>query len=869
MNKDTLIPEDILIEHNPSHVLKHLNSSESGLPPNEAATRLKFYGPNALPESKGNDLLTIIFRQFINVLVAILLIAAVVSILIGEYSQGIIIGLVVIINAVIGASQEYRAETALKSFGKLLPKQAKVKRGGETVLINAEMLTVGDVVQLTAGDVVPADMRLISDTGLEVNESILTGESDPKQKYSHEIKSKQHSLNSLSNMVFSGTHVVKGEALGVISAVGNDSVIGKIASVAHATRPPETVLFKQIRQIGIFSGYVAVAISIFILILSLLTDKPLVDTVFLITSIAVSIVPEGLAATVSVTLALGALNLVRKKAIIKKLGAMTTLGSVSVICTDKTGTITKNEIEFEKSLLVGNSSQINSCRKWLDNSCALCNSLLEIHGRIVGDAVDLALYNSLTHKQVSRIKKDYDKLAELPFDGERKMMSVIVEDKYGKIWCLSKGAFKSISNHSISSKSLTEKEAAIEEWASAGFKTIVVAYKELSRADWIKYQDNPENYVDQIENDLIPIAAIALADPPRSGTQHAIAEAFEAGINTIMVTGDWSLTAIKISKEVGLIDGEYTNISGRQLANIDIATLSKSLKNNPHTIFTEIDPTQKSKIVTALQGLGHIVAMTGDGVNDAPALKQADVGIAMGRSGTAVAREAADVVLQNDAYTSIIAAVREGRIIYNNIRKFIFYEFGFVAAQILVVILSLVLGLPHILLPMHVVIIDMWIGLLPSMALGVDPANPKIMTHQADQFQENLLTPQICWRILRTASIVAVGAVLAYLFSADSTYSSTVVYATISLSYLGLALQARSNKRKLHELIIKPNIYLNYACLASLLFLLFTIYFAPLGNIIHTYPLALYQWLIPFATMLSAVLIDDITKPGIATEKDI
>ncbi len=875
MEGQLLLPRRFLVEEPIEKLYRHLQTDPHGLSQSDVLRRRSKFGANVIPQGQSIHLIGMLLGQFTNSLVILMVVGALISFFIGDLEQTVVISVVVVVNAFIGFVQEYRAERALQAFKRLMPHTARVRRAGSVDSVLASELVEGDTVLLTAGDAVPADVRLTRATSLKINESALTGESEPKHKYSGVLEYANRPIAELDNMVFGGTHVVEGEGEGLVVGVGRNTVVGSIAELTARTKPPLTPLEREIKHIGVLTAYLALGLGIIVLFLGLLFSRTTDEMLFTVISLAIAVVPEGLAATVSVTLGLGVLRMLKRQAIVKRLPAVETLGSVTVICTDKTGTLTKNEIEYRRAIyLDGGTDQQR--KTWHDAIASLCNTVQNTETGLIGDPVDVGLYRAIPTKVRAEMARQFRSIAMLPFDGRRKRMSVVVQDKQGKYWCFTKGAparmFDSLKGSHIKST----VQDTMEKWADAGEKVLLLAFRELKSAEWQKYKSNPENFERQIESGLRPIALVALADPPRTDIESSIRASRQAGIRTIMVTGDWAPTAISIGRAISLYDREPRVVTGTMLERLSVEHLSHYLKNEPNVLFSEIDPRQKQKIVLALRKLGHVVAMTGDGVNDAPALKAADIGISMGKSGTDVAKEAADMVLKNDAYSSIVQAVREGRIIFDNIRKFVFYEFATVAAQIFVVLLGLLMQLPTTLLPLHIIILDFWIGLFPSFALGVDPANPNVMDNPPRLQTQRLLSITMLGRIAQNGLIVAVGAMASfitillnegwrfgdYLDVADLRYNHAVtgVFATLALYLIGVSIHCRSSHRTLAELIKRPNIRLYQAMAVSFVLTLLVIYLPFLNAVLYTYPLVAVDWIVPSVTLVAVLLFEDYLK---------
>ncbi|MFA6082253.1 MAG: cation-transporting P-type ATPase [Patescibacteria group bacterium] len=861
-----------LIEDKIDQVFDFLRTSSDGLTEYEADKRLQGL---KIREAKQNQLffwLKLFLSQFKSALVFLLFIGAIFSFIVDEKSQGWVILTVVLINAIIGSVQEYRAESALAEFKKLIPQYSRVRRKGGIATIRSKNIVLGDILLISAGDMVPVDARLIKASSLKLNESALTGEFESKIKYAGELKHSNRPIAELDNCVFAGTSVVEGDAEAVVIAVGEQTVIGQVADLVLAAKPPKTPLEKQIDQISRFSAVSGLIIGLVILLLSIYSERSITQTMLLVISSMVAIVPEGLTSAVSVTLAVGSMRLVKKQAIVRRLPIVQTLGSVTVICTDKTGTLTNNQLELSETKMLNQSKQSS---EWYNAIIACCNSAVISTKGVIGDQVDVALYQSMNRKVFNLERKRFTEIAQLPFDSVRKRMSVIVEDAERNIWCLTKGAPNGLLSQ-FNERVQDQIEQTMDEWSEKGKKIIILAMRQISKDEWKKFQPNPENFDAEIENHLHPIALVSLTDAPKTGIDRSIAISKDANVRTIMITGDWSKTAISIGKQIGLYTDDPKIITGSELMHLSVNQLRRMLKNPEPVLFSEIDPRQKQKIVQALQSNYEVVGMTGDGVNDAPALRQADIGIAMGKYGTDIARESAGMVLKDDSYSTIVESIKEGRIIFNNIRKFVFYEFATVAVQILVVIFGLMLGLPPVLLPVQIIILDFMIGLMPSLALGVDGSEPDIMRHHPSRYNQVLIASVTIWRILRNGGVAACGAILSYYvilfqngwrFNSDmaishemATMASSAAFLALALFMISFALHSRSETQTLMQLTKKPNNKLLLAMLGSFVITLLVIYLPFFNQVLNTRPLSIIGWIAPVLSAIVVMIGEDLFK---------
>ncbi len=595
------LKSDALLSNPIEAIFRHFNSSANGLTDGEAKSRLTKNGPNVIPENGDLSIVIVFIKQFANFLVLLLLASFVMSIILADYTQAYAILLVVLVNAVIGTIQEFRADRALKAFRHLLPKMTRVKRSNAVLNIMASQLVVGDICLLSAGDAVPADIRLITAHALQADESLLTGESDSKTKYAGELKTANLPLAEIDTVLFSGTHVVQGECEGLVIACGTNTKIGQIAANTLKTVSPLSPLELEIKHIGILTLKLAGVVAGIVLFLSVLTGRDLIESLFTMISLGVAVVPEGLVATVSFTLALGIMRMVRRKAIVKTLPAVETLGSVTVICADKTGTLTVNEIEHKQTILLAEGDRQKVFDKWHGVVSVLCSNAKFSSKGILGDAVDIALTKNVPNKLRVQIERNFKRVGELPFDSSRKRMTVIVSDRDGDYWCLTKGAPMVMVSHLAKKDHHDHIKSTMDLWAGGGDKVLITAYRPISGQEWAKYAENPVKYQDKIEQNLVPLALVALADLPRPNINKSIALSRAAGIKTIMVTGDYAQTALAIGRAIELYRDLPDVITGKMLQSLSIADLSQRLKADLDVLFAEIEPSQKQKIVMGVQ----------------------------------------------------------------------------------------------------------------------------------------------------------------------------------------------------------------------------------------------------------------------------
>ncbi len=852
--------------------LSELKSSRSGLSEEEAAKRLQRYGPNELHRERKESLLALFLNQFKNFLIIVLIVAAVVAFLISleegeEPIDSIVIGIIVILNAIIGFVQEYRAEKSLEALKRMVSPVARIIRGGKELKLATSAIVPGDIIILEAGDRVPADGRLIEALDLKVDEAALTGESVPVEKCTDALRA-ETVLTDRKNMVYSGTVVVYGKAKAVVSATGMKTELGRIASMVQATEREETPLQRKLETVGKQLGIMILVICAIVFFVGMLkwgwTVEHIVFMFLVAVSLAVAAIPEGLPAVVTMALALGTQRMAKRHAIIRKLPAVETLGSCDVICSDKTGTFTKNEMtvkkiyincqelevtgagyvtvgEFKKDGKVVKPSSVDGL-DILVRCGVLCNNA-SLEGGGMGDPTEIALL--VLGEKAGMKKRDlenvYTRTAELQFDSERKRMSTInIQD--GKTVMYTKGAVEVVLDlcsrvyeNGKAVKLTPEKKRTLlkknEEMADAALRVLGLAYKEGGRE----------------EKDLVFLGMVGMIDPPREEVKEALAVCKTAGIDVKMITGDHAITARAIAREIGLPEGDV--VTGVELEKMSDAELKKRVEDI--SVFARVNPEHKLRIVNALKARGHIVAMTGDGVNDAPALKKADIGVAMGITGTEVAKEAGSMVLTDDNFSTIVAAVEEGRGIYDNIKKFIIFLLSCNIGEVLAIFGGMVL-FPlkgAILLPAQI----LWVNLItdgaPALALGVDPKDKDIMRRAPRPPNEKIFSGIMLKRIMLYGVVIAVGMLgVYYLYNpnfemgAAAIKASTMALTTIVLFELINAFNCRSPRESIIGRNFIKNKWLLLAVGSSLVLQIAIIYIGPLSQMFKTVPLSLGDW---------------------------
>jgi Ca2+-transporting ATPase len=864
-------------------VLSALSSGPSGLTVQEASNRLKRYGPNSVATRKRYAVLKLLVNQLQNLLVMILLVAGIVSVLVGSVSDGIIIFAIVALNMSVCFFQEYKAERAVSALKKFISKSTTVLREGVTQEITVESIVPGDILALQEGMRIPADARVISSTNLSIDESILTGESYIKPKHAEPI-STDVPVFDMDNIIFSGTAVVSGHGRSVVFATGTRTVFGKISHVT-ATRDEElSPLQKELNLTAKRIAGFVFALSIFVFTIGVLVKESYYNMFMYSISIAVAAVPEGLPATVTIALAIGVQQLIKKRAIVKRLSSIETLGCTEVICTDKTGTLTQNQMTVKEFYANGRATAVSgegyspkgeilgaltSTEMQLFNIGLLCNNSTQIHkGDFIGDPSDIALYvlAEKANLSIPLARKTYLRVLEKPFDTNRKMMTVVCTSPVGLV-SFTKGAPPSIIGGCTQIFLDSEKRQLSEDlkyqlllintkMAEKPLRVLACAYKDLHCTE-------SDIRIDELENDMTFVGFIGMTDPPREGVLNAVDQCKTAGIKTIMITGDQPHTALAIARNIGLVEknaGHEVLMTGVELDQIGENELPTKLVNTK--IIAQATPFQKDRIVSGLQKSGKVLAMTGDGVNDAPALKAADIGVAMG-SGTDVAKEAADMILLDDSFTTIVEAVLFGRGVYENIKKFILYAFSGISTELLVVLGSMFSPLPVAITPVQILWIDLGMEVLPALALSADRIDPSIMRRPPRKKTEHILNKTMSLNIAQVALWQSV-LLLGLFWWAFREYSlekaRTFVFTTLIMFQMFNAFNCRSSSVSVFSSRLGINRYL-IAAVAFSVFLQLCIIYLPLANrLFETVPLDLKEWLIILAISFTVVPFIELIK---------
>ena len=772
-------------------VLSKLNSKETGLTTGEVEIAIEKYGYNQLNEEKKLSTMQVFISQFKDFLVIILIIASIISIISGNVESAIVILVVIIINAILGTVQHLKAEESISSLKNLSAPKSKVLRDGEKVEVLSKYLVPGDIVFVEAGDVVPADGRVIESFSLLINESSLTGESEGVEKISSVIDKDELALGDQKNMVFSGSLVSYGRGVILVTTTGMKTELGKIASLLEATKEKQTPLQVSLDNFGKKLSIGIIILCILVFGINILHGVKLLDSLMFAVALAVAAIPEALSSIVTIVLAIGTQKLSKENAIIKNLKSVESLGCVSVICSDKTGTLTQNKMTVKKVYInneVFNEKDLNvngMGENLLIKEAILCNDATSE----IGDPTEIALVNlSEIHYNQSgkELKNRYPRISEIPFDSDRKLMST-VHNIDGKIMMFTKGALDSIlpktkkmlvngEVRDITSEDIKNIEKVNMEFAQTGLRVLTFAYQILESEKEITRED---------EDNFIFIGLTAMIDPPREESKEAVAKCLTAGIKPVMITGDHKITATAIAKEIGIYKDGDNVMEGVDVEKLSDDELLEKVAST--SVYARVSPEHKIRIVTAWQRLGKICAMTGDGVNDAPALKRADIGIAMGITGTEVSKDAASMILTDDNFSTIVKAVTTGRNIYANIKNSIRFLLSGNTAGILAVLYSSLVGLPVIFAPVHLLFINLLTDSLPAIAIGMEPSHGDVLTEKPRNPKEPILTKELSGKILLEGILIALFVMIGFYIGYkdnNALKASTIAFSVLCLARL-------------------------------------------------------------------------------------
>ncbi len=819
-----------------------------GLTSSEAQKGLEKYGPNEIMQKKKISPIKIFLAQFNDFMVWVLIGATIISGFMGDIADAVTISIIVVINAFLGFIQEFKTEKSLDALKSLAAPTCKVLRDGNIKIVNASEVTIGDVIILETGDRVPADGAIIECNNLMVDESLLTGESVGVNK----------GLIGNSSNIFMGTTVLKGKGSFRVTQVGMGTKMGEIADDLQNIEDEKSPLRERLDSLGKILVVLCIIVCVLVTVLGVLRGNDLGEMFLLGVSLAVAAIPEGLAAIVTVSLALGVSRMLKRKALVRKLPAVETLGCTSVICSDKTGTLTQNKMTVKEVFMNGKIYKIDEEKLPENNTlmksfvyCNDCNynfSKENIEEALYGDPTETALIK-LYFNDVNLLKNkvaSIDRVFDIPFDSIRKMMSVIVKEN-GKEICYVKGAPERLINKCThiyedgTIKPLTHQKKtqildSVENMSNRALRCIGGAYKE----------NNLTRDEKTLENNLIFLGIAGIIDPPRPEVKEAVKKCRLAGIRPVMITGDHKNTAYAIGKDLNIVTSKDQVITGEELEKINDEELKEKVKNI--RIFARVTPKHKLRIVRAFKQTGNIVAMTGDGVNDAPAIKEADIGIAMGISGTDVTKEASAMILMDDNFSTIVSAVEEGRTIYDNIRKFIRYLLSCNLGEVLTMFLASLLYLPTPMLPIQILFVNLATDGLPAIALGVDPADKDIMNQQPRDKKEGVFARGLTEKILVRGCLIGICTLLSFIggmyYGMSLETCRTMALATLVMSQLFHVFECRSERHSIFEIKLFSNPYLVLAVLSSVIMLLSIIYVPFLRQIFHTTALGINNWLL-------------------------
>ncbi len=869
-----------------AEVLNQLKSDVNGLSGSEAAERLAQYGRNELAEGKKTTVFEMFLNQFKDVMIIVLLVAAVISGLTGEIADTFIILAIVVINAVMGVVQESKAEKSLEALKKMSSTNAKVKRDGEIVQIKSEEVVPGDIVMLEAGDFVPADMRLLHVASLQIEEAALTGESVPADKMIEKLDDPEMVIGDRKNMAYSSCPVTYGRGQGVVTATGMKTEVGKIATNISEAETRATPLQQKLTEMTKFLTIMILIVAVIIFVVGILEKREVLEMFLTAISLAVAAIPEGLPAIITIVLAIGVQKMAKRNAIVRKLSAVETLGSTEIICSDKTGTLTQNkmtvlEVYLDGTITKASELEIEEHDKTgaiFLQSLALCNDV-QISGgaaakyensveepvKLIGDPTEtaLVLYSLIKGVNKHQLEFDMPRKSELPFDSKRKLMSTINESK-GKLRVFTKGAPDVLldrCSHILINNEILELDDSYRdainkangEMAGKALRVLGMAFKDIGEI--------PANLVsDEVENNLVFVGLTGMIDPPRPEVSEAVRKCAEAGIRPIMITGDHRDTAAAIARELGIIKDDSQVITGAELSNISDLDFETMVTN--YSVYARVSPEHKVRIVEAWKKQGKIVAMTGDGVNDAPALKASDIGIGMGITGTDVAKGVSNMVLADDNFATIVVAVEEGRKIYSNIRKTIQFLLSSNLAEVLTLFIGTMLSW-IVLLPIHILWVNLVTDSLPALAVSMEKAESDVMKQPPRNSQSSFFAEGMGIRIIYQGICIGLLTLGAYFIGQhyfNHEVAMTMAFCTLSLVQLAHSLNVRSHDKSIFTIGVFSNLYVIGAIVAAGLLQVAVIAIPAINKLFKVTPLTLEQWGIVIVLSLLIIPIVEVVK---------
>lgn len=850
-------------------VMAFLGVTNKGLNENEIQRLRKEQGFNELTEGAKKSYIQVFFAQFQDFLVLILIGAAVISGFLGKFESMLVIVIVIVINAMLGTVQHVKAEKSLQSLKALSSPTAKVLRNGQKVQIPSREILIGDILYLDAGDYISADGRIIENYSIQIDESSLTGESVSVLKTADIITEDHTGIGDQQNMVFSGSFVTYGRAVIVVTAIGMRTEIGKIAKLLESATAKKTPLQVNLDHFGKKLAVAILTISAIIFALNQWRGHDILESFLFAVSLAVAAIPEALSSIVTIVLAIGTQKMSRENAIVRNLHAVESLGSISVICSDKTGTLTQNKmtvktVYIDKKIL--GYDELNHAKileKQLLLMALLCNDAITLENKEMGDPTEIALVNlgEVYDLDELDIRKEYPRVSEVPFDSDRKLMST-VNSFNGKTLMITKGALdvlllrtqKMVTSNGIevlTEDNKKEIEKVNKKFSESGLRVLAFAYKEIQEGKIIDSED---------EKDLLFLGLVSMMDPPRGESAAAVADCITAGIKPVMITGDHKITASAIAKQIGILGHESEAIEGRELDLLSDEELLDKVEGI--SVYARVSPEHKIRIVKAWQERGNVVAMTGDGVNDAPALKQADIGIAMGITGTEVAKDAAAIVLADDNFSTIVKAISNGRSIYANIKNSIKFLLSGNTAGILSVLYASLVALPLPFAPVHLLFINLVTDSLPAIAIGLEPHNQHIMKEKPRNINLPIMNRSFAIEVIMEGFIIATGTMAAFyigLSSGNTMAASTMAFATLCLSRLLHGFNSRS-KESIIKIGIFSNRYIWIATIIGYLLLELILRYKPLMEVFEIAPLSIEQFFAVYGISLMPLISIQLYK---------
>ena len=875
-------------------IKKHETDAKRGLSSSEALNRLEKYGPNAIESSNKKSLAKKIIEQIVDPMVILLIVAAIVSAFTGDVVECVIIIAIVVINAIMSIIQEGKAEDSVAALQKMSSPEATVIRDGQRKHVKAEELVPGDIVVLETGDIIPADMRLIESSNLKIDESSLTGESVAVEKDANFTTSEDVGIGDRENYVHSSSIVTYGHGIGLVATTGEDTEIGKIATSLDQVEEKETPLQKQLKKLSKVLALLVIVVCIAVFGLGYLRGgDDLLETFMVAVSLAVAAIPEGLTAVVTIVLSIGMNRMAERKAIVKNLLSVETLGSTTVICSDKTGTLTQNEMTITKVFTNDEEFEVegsgykpegdirNANKEVIEEDgqiellmtiASLCNDAnLTREGeeyKITGDPTEGAMltFSEKWNINQENLNEKHPRIEEIPFDSTRKMMTTFHEMD-GKYYAFTKGAPDVIMSHSsqiLENGEMVDFDDAKRkiysdknnDLASQALRVMAYAFRPLDTLDQDLTTEN-------IEKDMIFVGLTGMIDPPRPEAKAAVAECHASGIDVIMITGDYFETALAIAKELGIASSRDQAMQGSELNDKTEEEIREIVKTK--RIFARVSPENKVQLVKALEANDNVVAMTGDGVNDAPAIKNADIGVSMGITGTDVAKDASDMILVDDNFATIVNAVEEGRVIFSNIKKFVSFLLSCNIAEVLIVFLSILMGLPSPLTPIQLLWLNLVTDAFPALALGVEPAEPGLMEEPPRDPRESIISGDVRTNLISQSIFITIAVLASYIIGLKWIFpdsiegAHTMVFATLITSELLRAFSVRSTKYTLKELGFTSNPHLIKAVILSFALLLVVMYVPVLRELFEVVSFT-WEWIPVLALALIPLVFGEVAK---------